>query len=198
MNEGEGKRTSFSSFSSRCTALTSPSRSLSSCETSLITSGGITRCLTDSGGACFIASLTSLRSDSPTRVMALNEKGLSYSGGRGGGGRGSGSPSLLARASGTSNTMKVDLDRPGHLVVHDVLNSLDIESAHPSQLSQPVRSRSTLQPQARTRNQAHPRLARSVANKNAHSPSLNLLKLASLCSWVKSPCNSSLRSKPSP
>lgn len=45
---------------------------------------GMTRCLIDSGGACFIANLTNLRSDSPTNVNALQVTGqYSKTGGRG-------------------------------------------------------------------------------------------------------------------
>lgn len=44
----------------------------------------------------------------------------------------------------------------------------------------------------------YPREARSVASKKAHSPSRKRRRLVKRASCVKSPCNSSERSRPSP
>jgi hypothetical protein len=38
-------------------------------------------------------------------------------------------PSLLSSTSSTSDTVKVDVDRAGHLVVDDILDTLDVKSA---------------------------------------------------------------------
>lgn len=109
-------------------------------------------------------------------------------------------PTLLARTSSTSDAVEVDVDRAGHLVVDNVLDTLDVESVVSNTLlNQLPFSRAKGRREKEEENSpTHPRLAKSVASKNPISPSLNFFKLANLCSCVKSPCNSSLLSNPCP
>lgn len=62
-------------------------------------------------------------------------------------------PSLLAGTSGTSDAMEVDLDGARHLVVDDVLDSLDVESVEESEGSQLVGSKATKRRDSPSRSQ---------------------------------------------
>lgn len=88
-----------------------------------------------------MASLTSFRSDSPTNVRALqcrNERSQ-LERRRKRESRSLSVPSFLSSTSSTSYSMKVDFDRFRHLVIDDMFNTLDIETAHHLGVSIPIK-----------------------------------------------------------